>query len=217
MDYSTLSCELGPVTVATHLVAKARNCRDILAVAAQSNPLVPVFHRNGRPKIGAVFHKVLASIKPLCHKKLMILSHQEQDLVEGLCMLYRSPELNVMADASLPLGVLARMRNNFPSRCHADIIQIPDLPQSLDPAETVVLTVGVQAGGGWILVPEHSLNVLDHLRGVYWGERILIDPIGYPIQDRGAGWVPIDEELFTGIASAEGYIDLEAVVERTAA
>ena len=214
MDFSTMNCELGPATVANHIVAGARNYPEILAVAARSNPLVPVFHRNGRPKIGVVFHKALASIKALCNKKLIILSHQELELVEVLCALHRSPNLNVLVDASLPPGVLARMRNNFPSRCHAEIIQIPDLPQSLDPAETVVLAVGVQAGGGWILVPEQSLNALEHLRGAFWGERLLIDPVGYPIQDRGAGWVPVHEEFFTGIASLEGYIDLEAIVER---
>lgn len=217
MDFSTLICELGPATLANYIVAGARNCPEILAAAAQSNPLVPVFHRNGRPKIGAVFHKALASIKTLCHKKLIILSHQELELVEVLCAQHRSPDLNVMADASLPAGVLARMRNNFPCRCHAEIIQIPDLPQSLDPAETIVLTVGVQAGGGWILVPEQSLSALEHLRGVFWGERILIDPVGYPIQDRGAGWIPVHKEFFTGVASLDGYIDLEAVVERNAA
>jgi len=217
MNFPNLIRELGPATVATHVVAKARDCPAILAAAARHNPLVSVFHRNGRMKLNAVFHKTFAAIKTLCQKKLLVLAHPEFELVEVLCAQLRSTNLNIMVDATLPAATLARMRHNFPFHSRAEIIQLPNLPQSLHPDETVILAVGAHAGGDWVLLPEQTLEALAHLQRNFWGEVVLLDPVGHPIQARSDGWIPVDEKkYFTGVASAEGYVDLE-VAERSAA
>jgi hypothetical protein len=217
MNFPNLIRELGPATVAAHVVAKARDCPAILAAAARHNPLVPVFHRHGRMKLGAVFHKTFTAIKTLCQKKLLVLAHPEFELVEVLCAQLRSTTLNIMVDATLPTGALSRLRHNFPLHARADIIQLPNLPELLHPDEAMILAVGAHAGGGWVLLPEQTLDALAHLRRNFWGEVVLIDPVGHPIQARSDGWIPVDErKYFTGVASAEGYMDLE-VAERSAA
>lgn len=218
MDFSLLNAELGPVTVATHLINRARHCPQVLAAATRSNPFVPVFFENNRMKIGTVFKKALASIKRYCRKKALILAHQELELVELLCAHYRLIHLSVMADTTLPPDVLGRMRNNLPRQCCAEIIQIPKLPKFLQPSTAIILAVGVKAGGNWVLLPEPTLNVLEHLHRFFWGEIILLDPIGYPTHARGDGWIPIQEKkFFTGVASPNGYSDLDAVSDRRTA
>jgi hypothetical protein len=219
MYFPALNSELGPVTVASHVVAKARDCPEILAAAARHNPFVPVLLQNGRMKIGTVFNKTRSAIKRVCQKKAIILAHQELELVEILCAHYRAIHLNIMADATIPPAVLARMRNNLPSRCCAEIIQIPNLPKRLQPSEAVILAVGALAGGGYVLLHEHTLNTLEHLCRFFWGEVMLIDPVGYPIQDRADDcWLLVEgEKFFTGVASSVGYKNLEAVKVRSAA
>jgi len=217
MNFPNLIRELGPATVAAHVVVKARDCPAILAAAARHNPLVSAFHRNGRTKLNAVFHKTFAAIKTLCQKKLLVLAHPELELVEVLCAQLRSTNLNIIVDATLPAATLNRIRNNFPPHSRAEIIQLPNLPESLHPDEAVMLAVGAHAGGGWVLLPEQTLDALEHLRRNFWGEVVLLDPVGHPIQARSDGWVPVDEKkYFSGVASAEGYVDLE-IAERSAA
>lgn len=217
MNFPNLIRELGPATVAAHVVAKARDCPAIIAAAARHDPLVPVFHRSGRMKLGAVFHKTFTAIKTLCQKKLLVLAHPELELVEILSTQLRSTRLNIIADATLPAATLSRMRHNIPPHSRAEIIQLPNLLQSLHPDETVILAVGAHAGGAWVLLPEQTLDALAHLQRNFWGEVVLLDPVGHPIQARSDGWIPVDEKkYFTGVASVEGYVDLE-VAERSAA
>jgi hypothetical protein len=218
MHFPSLHRELGPATVAAHVIAKARDCPEILAAAAYHNPFVPVFLQNGRTKISTVFHKALAGIKTLCQKKLMILAHQELELVEVLCAHHRSTHLSIMTDATLPAAVLARMRHNLPCQCRGEIIQIPYLPNSLQPSDAMILVVGARAGSGFVLLPEPTLTALEHLLKIFWGEVVLLDPVGYPIQARGGGWMTVQEKnFFTGVASPEGYTDLDDFTIRRAA
>jgi len=137
------------------------------------------------------------SIPNLCRKR-QILMPTDLMLLEVLYTTLPSIEVQILVDRFLKPEVVDRVSANIPANQKARVCQVPNIPSDISPIEAVIIAVGFDGGSGYTLIPESTRSILQYYKEFYFGEVILLDPLGFSIRTRPRGWVTVNKlQLFT--------------------
>lgn len=125
-------------------------------------------------------------------------------LLEAFAALEFEGKINIMLSPNLTSDEGRRVSKNVPKGLQVTVLapgQVPVLSSS-----TTVVTIGIDAGGGYLMVDTAVARALGSIRGQrFTGNVIGMQPLkGVIVHERQANWQLVPVSQFTDICDAEG-------------
>jgi hypothetical protein len=192
--------ELGHLTVLCQLSTVKTDLNPIQQELADTFPLPPQAFGASDRGLRSNLVSGFGAIPYLHQKRRIIVVGPELLILEVIREIGFDHEILVAVDSFLPHETVKRISVNIPTELTARVVQVPEIPAGIRPMDTVMVAVGFDGGGGLVLVPQSTRNILQFYNPFYFGEVIRLDPLGFPVLSRaqGLGWVTLKrDEFFT--------------------
>ena len=195
MNLVELISELGSLTVLDEL-RMFKNLSLIKSEIARALPVLPPI--GSGQSIRTNIAKLLNEIPGLRKKKRIVLAGPELMILELLKENDLNLEVLIAVDSYLTPDKVDRISDNIPSGLLTKVVQIPEVPFGIKPANAIIIAVGFNAGLDYALITRSTHNILNFYKAFYFGEIVLIDPLGYVTLNRPSDWVVINKsQIFT--------------------
>lgn len=191
MELLELMRELGPLTVLAQLSTVGRDLGPLQQEVARVLPIVPPMGGEAAHILRANLAKTLAQIPELDRKHRIVVAGPELLLLEVLGDMRCDQAVIVAVDNYLSPEMVARISANIPSGLAAQVLQVPEVPPSLRPSETVMVAIGFDGGCGHTLIVESARAILNFYQSFYFGEVVLLNPLDFAVFGRAEGWVTV--------------------------
>ncbi len=192
MQIQSFIDELGPLTVLQELSNIQQNLSVLDQDLMQTLPVDPGFLKNEGFDLAAMLTEQTISSHKIHQKSQIIIAGPELVLLEALAATQQSLSVALALNDSLPSCAAERITLNIPDKLDVQTFQIPNIPSSLKPTDSVLLATAFYAGGQLAIIPAALRNVLNYYRNFFFGEIILINPFPFAVHARPEGWVTIN-------------------------